>query len=114
MPSTNAPRIALGPAGAPEWMAAAIRAGGGHLVSLDNAEALVWASAHNAKALRKVLDEAPGLRWVQLPHAGVEPYAGMFDDERVWTCGKGVYAEPVAELALSLALAGMRDRKSVV
>jgi phosphoglycerate dehydrogenase-like enzyme len=26
----------------------------------------------------------------------------------VWTCGKGVYAEPVAELALALALAGMR------
>ena len=26
----------------------------------------------------------------------------------LWTCGKGVYAEPVAELALTLALAGMR------
>jgi phosphoglycerate dehydrogenase-like enzyme len=26
----------------------------------------------------------------------------------VWTCGKGVYAEPVAELALTLALAGLR------
>ena len=27
----------------------------------------------------------------------------------MWTCGKGVYAEPVAELALTLALAGLRD-----
>ena len=26
----------------------------------------------------------------------------------MWTCGKGVYAEPVAELALTLGLAGLR------
>ena len=32
----------------------------------------------------------------------------LVDDERLWTCGKGVYAEPVAELALALALAGLR------
>jgi phosphoglycerate dehydrogenase-like enzyme len=30
------------------------------------------------------------------------------DDDRLWTCGKGVYAEPVAEMAVTLALAGMR------
>jgi phosphoglycerate dehydrogenase-like enzyme len=50
---------------------------------------------------------------VQLPWAGVEEFAalGMFDDDgsgRRWTCGKGVYAEPVAEHALALALAGLR------
>jgi phosphoglycerate dehydrogenase-like enzyme len=28
--------------------------------------------------------------------------------DRTWTCGKGVYAEPVAEHALALALAGLR------
>jgi phosphoglycerate dehydrogenase-like enzyme len=32
----------------------------------------------------------------------------VLDDDRVWTCGKGVYAEPVAEHALALALAGLR------
>ena len=26
----------------------------------------------------------------------------IIDDDRVWTCGKGVYAEPVAEMALAL------------
>jgi phosphoglycerate dehydrogenase-like enzyme len=47
---------------------------------------------------------------VQLPWAGVEDYAaaGVFADGRVWTCAKGVYAEPVAEHALTLALAGLR------
>jgi phosphoglycerate dehydrogenase-like enzyme len=60
-----------------------------------------------------VLAVAPGVRWVQLPWAGVEDFArlGVFDDagDRRWTCGKGVYAEPVAEHALALALAGLRQ-----
>jgi phosphoglycerate dehydrogenase-like enzyme len=45
---------------------------------------------------------------VQLPWAGVERYAGVLDHRRRWTSGKGVYAEPVAEMALALALAGLR------
>jgi phosphoglycerate dehydrogenase-like enzyme len=45
---------------------------------------------------------------VQLPFAGIESYVHLVDDDREWTCGKGVYADPVAELALGLALAGMR------
>jgi phosphoglycerate dehydrogenase-like enzyme len=35
--------------------------------------------------------------------------AGLLDDHRTWTCAKGSYAEPVAEHALALALAGLRD-----
>ena len=47
---------------------------------------------------------------MQLPWAGVEPYTGVIaaHSDRTWTCGKGVYAEPVAELALTLGLAGLR------
>lgn len=89
-------------------MADAITAGGGHIVPLANAEALVWAAARDPEALRMSLELAPDLRWIQLPFAGIELFADLVDDERVWTCGKGVYAEPVAELALSLALAGLR------
>ena len=89
-------------------MTAAILAGGGQVVDLDEAEALVWAAGADADDLEHVLDEHPDIRWVQLPWAGVEPFLSIINDERVWTCGKGVYAEPVAELALSLALAGMR------
>lgn len=90
-------------------MAEAIAAGGGHLVPLAAAEALVWAAPRDPAALRRALHEAPDLSWVQLPFAGIETFVDLVDDDRVWTCGKGVYAEPVAELALSLALAGMRN-----
>jgi phosphoglycerate dehydrogenase-like enzyme len=89
-------------------MADAIVAGGGHVVPLADAEALVWAAPRDPAALAAALGEAPQLTWVQLPFAGIEVFADIIDDERVWTCGKGVYAEPVAELALALALAGMR------
>jgi phosphoglycerate dehydrogenase-like enzyme len=50
----------------------------------------------------------PDLEWVQLPHAGIERFTSFIDDDRVWTCAKGVYAEPVAEMALTLTLAGLR------
>ena len=58
-----------------------------------------------------LLDDHPELRWVQLPWAGVEPYVDVIraHADRTWACGKGVYAEPVAEHALALALAGMRN-----
>jgi phosphoglycerate dehydrogenase-like enzyme len=89
-------------------MADAITAGGGHLVPLQDAEALVWAAPRDPEALRITLHEYPHFSWVQLPFAGIETFVDLVDDDRLWTCGKGVYAEPVAELALSLALAGMR------
>ena len=89
-------------------MADAITAGGGHLVPLADAEALVWAAPRDPEALRATLVVNPGLSWVQLPFAGIETFVDLVDDDRLWTCGKGVYAEPVAELALSLALAGLR------
>ncbi len=89
-------------------LAAAVRAGGGTVVPASEAEALIWADPQNPKLLGPVLEAAPQLRWIQLPYAGIEPYQGLLDNERRWTCGKGVYAEPVAELALGMLLAGMR------
>ena len=109
MSSEGPPRIALAPEGAPSWMAEAIVDGGGHVVPAEEAEALVWASPRDPNGLRDMLDEHPHIRWVQLPWAGIEHYAHLVDDGRTWTCGKGVYAEPVAELALSMALAGLRN-----
>jgi len=78
------------------------------VVPLAEAEALVWAAPRDPEALRATLAEAPDLGWVQLPFAGIEHFVDLLDDDRVWTCGKGVYAEPVAEMALAMALAGMR------
>ncbi|MBA3303419.1 MAG: hydroxyacid dehydrogenase [Acidimicrobiia bacterium] len=104
-----APRVALAPDGAPGWVARAITDGGGVLVEPAEADALVWFGALEPERLAPVLDEAAGARWVQLPWAGVEPYASLIGPDRTWTCGKGVYAEPVAEHALGLMLAGLRD-----
>jgi phosphoglycerate dehydrogenase-like enzyme len=89
-------------------MADAIVAGGGHLVPLDQAEAVVWGAPHEPLLLERVIEDHPSLQWVQLPFAGIENYVHLVDSEREWTCGKGVYAQPVAEMALALALAGMR------
>ena len=102
------PRVALAPEGAPRWVGRAIEEGGGTLVPPEEAEAVVWFAATNPQDLPPVLDRAPSARWVQLPWAGVEPYAHLLRDGRTWTCGKGVYAEPVAEHALGLAIAGLR------
>src|SRR5689334_7668026 len=107
-PSTSTPRIALGPDASAGWLSDAIVAGGGHVVPLAEAEGIVWSSARDVDGLSRALDEHSDVEWVQLPFAGVENFIHLVDDERTWTCGKGVYAEPVAEMALSLALAGMR------
>lgn len=89
-------------------MADAVVAGGGHVVAPAEAEALVWAAPRSPEGLETLLDENPHLGWVQLPFAGIENFVHLVDDARLWTCGKGVYAEPVAEHALALALAGLR------
>ena len=102
-------RIALGPEGLPEWLGEAVVAGGGEVVALEDADSLLWGAPNDPEALREVLAEASDrLRWVQLPWAGIEPYVDALDTDRLWSCGKGVYAEPVAEMALTLALAAMR------
>jgi phosphoglycerate dehydrogenase-like enzyme len=105
-----APRIAVGP-DAREPVSAAILAGGGQPVGVsDAADGLVWLSPRDVTGLRATLAATSSIRWVQLPFAGVEKLAaaGVFDPAWTWTCAKGAYAEPVAEHALMLALAGLR------
>jgi phosphoglycerate dehydrogenase-like enzyme len=106
-------RLSVGPDAYRELFAPAIVAGGGEVVDIAAAEALLWAAPDDPDGLRGVLAEhGDHLRWVQLPWAGIEPYVEVLGaeglGERTWTCGKGVYAEPVAEMALTLALAVMR------
>lgn len=102
------PRCAVLPAGQRAELADAVREGGGVVVEVEQADSLIWTSTSRADELRSLLDANPGIGWVQLPFAGVEPFLGVMDTDRRWTCGKGVYAEPVAEHALGLALAGLR------
>ncbi|MDT7544509.1 MAG: hypothetical protein QOE99_619 [Actinomycetota bacterium] len=103
-------RIAVAPNNS-ELVADAVQAGGGELVDIgDGPDALVWMDPRDADGLRQVLAEAPTARWVQLPFAGIENFvrAGVLTRDRTWTCAKGIYAEPTAEHALTLALAGLR------
>lgn len=109
--SSSRPRVAVTPRGWRPWIRDAVEAGGAEVVAPEAAEALVWASPTQPEDLKEVLAANPQIRWVQLPFAGVEPFVGLFDHDRTWTSGKGVYARPVAEHALMLALAGLRDLK---
>ncbi len=105
----TAPRVAIGPRQA-EFVVDAVRAGGGEPRDVGSAaDALIWLAPRDTDGLRAaVASTSP--RWVQLASAGVELVlqAGLLDSERTWTCTKGSYAEPVAEHALMLALAGLR------
>ncbi len=101
------------------WAADAVRSGGGTVVQPGDAEALVWTATGFEPGFRPndlvaLLKQHQAIRWVQLPWAGVEPFVegGIFDRDHVWTSGKGVYARPVAEHALALALAGLRHLKA--
>jgi phosphoglycerate dehydrogenase-like enzyme len=99
-----APAIHIGP-NAPEHLVRAVEAGGGLLVELEAAEAVVWAGSEED------FPELPAsVKWVQLQSAGIEPWV-----ERVrstpsvtFTTAAGAYSAQVAELALGLLLAGIR------
>jgi len=101
-------RIAVGPSSAPNWLRDAVRAGGCEVVDYAQAQGLVWSDPRGADALGEVLRAHQHLAWVQLPFAGIENFVVHLDDERVWTSGKGVYAEPVAELCMAFLLGGLR------
>ena len=112
MPPTSAPRIAVEPADTAEifpWMVDALRMGGAEIVPVDRADALLWSATRPPEQLAELMAEhGDHLRWIQFAWAGTEPFLELFDDNRIWTSGKGVYAEQCAEMALALSLAGVR------
>ncbi len=98
-------KIAVEPANARQVdLMQAVREGGGEPVPVADASALIWGD-ENLSELTSLLHD--GLEWVQLPWAGIEPFIEVLDHKRQWTCGKGVYARPVAEHVLALMLAGL-------
>jgi phosphoglycerate dehydrogenase-like enzyme len=104
------PLVAVGPTPR-DFAYRAIRDGGGEPAEVNPvADGLVWLDSGDLDGLREALGVASSARWVQLPFAGVEKVAasGLLDSSRSWTSAKGAYAEPVAEHALALALAGLR------
>lgn len=104
------PKIAVLPRTA-DWIDHAVEVAGGFIVPPDRATAIVWTSHSEPEELAAAIGAAPSVEWVQLPWAGVEPYVETIraHPHIRWTCAKGTYAEPVAEHALALLLAGFRN-----
>lgn len=109
----QSPRIATCPDPV-QWAVDAVVRGGGLPVDLLDAPEAVVCTQITPKyvdELRGILAAQPDLKWVQLPAAGVERVfeAGLIDRRRLWTSAKGAFSDPVAEHALALTLAGLRQ-----
>lgn len=93
----------------------AVRAGGGTVAELSSeTRGVVWLSSRDAAELTTVLAENPQIEWVQLPWAGVDGFSGVLPAYAgkslpLWTSAKGAYSQPVAEHALALTLALLRE-----
>ncbi len=103
--------IALGPDGRGSWLVPAVEQGGATVVEPAVASGLVWTDPADPAGLAAELGDHASIEWIQLPWAGIEPYVEVVRShrDRTWACGKGVYADPVAEHALALTLAGLRQ-----
>lgn len=110
----EAGEIAVLPLASP-FFAAAVTAGGGVMGELGpSTRGLVWLSEQRAGELTEILQQYPGIGWVQLPWAGVDDFAGVLARYAdglgpLFTSAKGAYSEPVAEHAVALAQAVLRE-----
>ena len=96
------PHVHVGPEPDPE-IEAAVSAAGGRLAALDAADAVVWADSMPGQFPASLPE---GVRWVQIPPAGVEAWRDVVDRDRAWTSSTGAYGPQVAEHTLALMLAG--------
>ena len=103
-------KIAIEP-GRDEHLAEAVTSSGSAVVALDEADALVWIGGPDGFP-----QLADTVRWVALATAGIEKFvaAEVLDDRRLWTNASGFYAAGVAEHALTLLLAGLRQINTAV
>lgn len=103
------PRVWLGPDEDPDPLFGdAIREGGGQLSAIDDANAIVWLGSDPSE-LEDALN--PDIEWVQLHAAGVSTYvaAGLVTGSPIFTSAAGAFSDAVAEHALGLAIAGLRE-----
>jgi phosphoglycerate dehydrogenase-like enzyme len=87
-------------------ISAAVEAGGARVGTLEESRGLVWLDV-KVDTLDAHLHD--GIEWMQFRMAGVDALiaAGVIDDRRVFTTARGIYADGVAEHALSLILASL-------
>lgn len=94
----------------------AVLAGGGDVVPLGpETRGLMWLSDRRSDELFHILQTHPGITWVQLPWAGVDAFADLLahyapaGPAPLFTSAKGAYSEPVAEHAVTLVQATLRE-----
>ena len=90
-------------------MVEAVEAAGGTVVPIEQASALIFADPTAADAFPNIIGAGSGVEWIQLPYAGIETFQHHLDHDHTWTCGKGVYAPPVAEWIMAALLTAFRD-----
>lgn len=103
--------IAVEPATRPAMhavMVEAVEQAGGTVVPVDQASALMFADPMAAHGFPAILAAGQAVEWIQLPYAGIETFAPNLDADHLWTCGKGVYAAPVAEWIMTALLTSFR------
>ncbi|MCS5733900.1 D-isomer specific 2-hydroxyacid dehydrogenase family protein [Herbiconiux sp. CPCC 203386] len=96
------------------FFVAAVEDAGGTVAPLDDdTRGLVWLSSEGADDFAAALAAHPQIGWAQLPWAGIDAFAEVIRDQavpgRIFTSAKGAFAQPVAEHALTLTLALLRD-----
>ena len=102
--------ISVLPISHPEYEAAIASSGARFMDLGAETTGLVWTDSQDVRGLSELLHSHHGIRWVQLPFAGVDNFQTVFAEavrsgrEIVFTSAKGAYREPVAEHALMLAL----------
>ncbi len=102
--NTEPVKLAVEPANwRQEQLVEAVIQAGASVSPIQEASGLIWADPDRPELLPELLSS--NLEWVQLPFAGIEPFLPMLDNQRIWTCGKGVYSQPVAEHVLGSILA---------
>ena len=84
----------------------AVRASGCSVVGMSSqVGALIWTDYSDPIGLKSMIEANPQLEFVQLPFAGVDAFFDVLNMPVRFACAKGSYREPVAEHALTLALA---------
>jgi phosphoglycerate dehydrogenase-like enzyme len=84
----------------------AVRASGCSVVEMSSkVGALIWTDYSDPTGLKNMIEANPQLEFVQLPFAGVDAFVDVLNVPVRFACAKGSYREPVAEHALTLALA---------
>jgi phosphoglycerate dehydrogenase-like enzyme len=106
--------LAVAPMDSP-FFSEAVTEGGGVLGSVgEKTRGLVWLSEKRADELAEILQAHPSIGWVQLPWAGVDGFAEVLAQYAdgsgpLFTSAKGAYSEPVAEHAVALTQAVLRE-----